>query len=265
MWGISWHRWYLAHVRSWPWGLLLRHCSSYQRGQSCSTLNEGVQSFLNTWVVKIDPWRSRGSLTLCNWHSDWWGVKTLWSSCRRARHGLTGWILGLGQANGAIGLRLWSNGHSGACWCTSTSVEKTKDFSLQLLLVARVSCSTWTNWKAKVAGLCVYRHVRRMGWRRKPRSCGWNVSMRRCRCLNVDSSCRIEASVRIAYCANYTTFSVWWPYMKEVAQYFAADALFCLSGMQWVHPVLPGLQTYWAKKPKKNNLHDDTFSTWQFL
>lgn len=146
--GIHGHRRDLAHARCWPGGLLLRGTSTHQGVESRSALNESVQGFLYTRVIKIDTWsRAGGSLTTrCDWHAAWWGDKTLGSRWRRARHGLAGWILGGGRAKGAVGLRLWGGRPSRACWCPGATVEQAEDFSLQLLLMAWVSWSTWTSW-----------------------------------------------------------------------------------------------------------------------
>lgn len=103
MWGVGGHGLYLAHVSCWPLGSLLscgrcRGSGIHQRGQRWSTLKERVQSFLYTWALKIDIWRSDwGSVPLCNWHSSGWGTKPLGCSLR-ARHGLARCILGEGRA-----------------------------------------------------------------------------------------------------------------------------------------------------------------------
>lgn len=52
--GIHGHSRDLAHARCWSLGCLLSGPSGYQVVKSRSTLNECVQSFLDTWVVKID-------------------------------------------------------------------------------------------------------------------------------------------------------------------------------------------------------------------
>lgn len=103
MWGVGGHGLYLPHVCCWPLGGLLScgrcRCSGvHQGGQRWSTLKERVQSFLYTWALKIDIWRSDwGSVPLRNWHSSGWGTKALRCSLG-ARHGLAWSVLGEGRA-----------------------------------------------------------------------------------------------------------------------------------------------------------------------
>lgn len=187
--GIHGHRRGLAHAGCLPGWWLLRGASSHQVVERWSALNEGVQSFLYTWVVKIDTWSRAGrSLTAwCKWHAArrWWGTITLGSRWRKARHGWAGWVLG----RGAVGLRLRGDRQaSSACWRPCATVEQAEDFSLQLLLMIGVSRDAWTRWQAEVAGL--WGCVSRMGWSRQSCSCGRNIMVGCCRNRRMDCSCK---------------------------------------------------------------------------
>lgn len=107
--GVHRHRWGLTHAGCWSWGLLLRGPTTHQMVERGSTLNECVQSFLDTRVVKIDAWsRGGGSLnTGGNWHSAWRVCIPLRCRCRRTWHWWAGWVLGRRLAKRSIWVWLW--------------------------------------------------------------------------------------------------------------------------------------------------------------
>ena len=144
--GVHGHRLGRAHPRGLPGGLLLRGTSACQVVEGRPTLNQGVQSFLHTRVVKVDTSRAGGSRsTCCNWHAAWWGAITLGSRWRQAWHCLAGWVLGSDRAKGAVGRLLRGSRSTSAHRSPAAAVEQAEDFSLQLLLMVGVGCGAWTS------------------------------------------------------------------------------------------------------------------------
>ena len=153
--GIHGHGRDLAHAGCRPGGQRLR-AGSHQVVERRSTLNERVQSFLYTRVVKIDTWSGGGrSLTTwCDLHAARRGAITLGCTWSRAGHGWAGWVLGRGWAEGAVALCLGDRGRANSAGrCPTAAVKQAEDFSLQLLLIAGISWGTRTSRQAEVAGL----------------------------------------------------------------------------------------------------------------
>lgn len=185
---IHWHGWALASVGCCSWGWLLSGPRTHKTIEGWPTLKKCVRSFLDTRVVKIDPWscHRRSLITWRYWHTAWLGVVALGCSWRRTRHWWARRVLR--RTKRAIRVRLGgtsrSNSTAVSLWQSRSAVKQTEDFSLKLLLMTRLSWST-RNSRQKT-----WRRGSTSRWRRESCRRWWGIKMHSCRSCNVDWSYR---------------------------------------------------------------------------